>query len=277
MQRGFYVWYYVSTEVGVEYGVLNQVIKDSGVSIPTFNQPNHNHSFRRICSNLSADDSYDFTIQSQPDNKDYSHRLAVNSKLEVIADLKMYKKSATLEVEGDPDIEAIVTAAYEAQADLITDQPIRESLRKCIEGPLQGVVMKPGTGGGIYFVPVEYADRLQELVTYASHIEQPKDLGDILSVTKAYDDDDKMIGAALARRLRPRVDETITQVVTLQKLDSEGEPLLATDITNLEGDLSNLNHLVERYSKVSPEVAQELEDLVNDLTQTETTLSDIWR
>lgn len=277
MQRGFYVWYYVSTEVGVEYGVLNQVIKDSGVSIPTFNQPNHNHSFRRICSNLSADDSYDFTIQSQPDNKDYSHRLAVNSKLEVIADLKMYKKSATLEVEGDPDIEAIVTAAYEAQADLITDQPIRESLRKCIEGPLQGVVMKPGTGGGIYFVPVEYADRLQELVTYASHIEQPKDLGDILSVTKAYDDDDKMIGAALARRLRPRVDETITQVVALQKLDSEGEPLLATDITNLEGDLSNLNHLVERYSKVSPEVAQELEDLVNDLTQTETTLSDIWR
>ena len=277
MQRGFYVWYYVSTEVGVEYGVLNQVIKDSGVSIPTFNQPNHNHSFRRICSNLSADDSYDFTIQSQPDNKDYSHRLAVNSKLEVIADLKMYKKSATLEVEGDPDIEAIVTAAYEAQADLITDQPIRESLRKCIEGPLQGVVMKPGTGGGIYFVPVEYADRLQELVTYASHIEQPKDLGDILSVTKAYDDDDKMIGAALARRLRPRVDETITQVVALQKLDNEGQPLLATDITNLEGDLSNLNHLVERYSKVSPEVAHELEDLVNDLTQTETTLSDIWR
>lgn len=243
MVRGFYVWYYVPPDAAVSYKVLNAAIKASNVSIPAFRKPNPGNVFRRVCGEVN-DKDMGVKLKALPFDKN-EVVWSITSDTGETGTISINKKS--FNIQADEAFESIkdhVVVELALVSENIHDQPIRESLRKALEGFLDGTPMKPS--GGIYFVPLSKKTELGELMDFQSRLDTA-----FVTVVKAYEDGDDAILTALDYRLRETLySDAETMVLSLESQKASGAIVKASQIMEAESMVASAIAKYNEYSHI---------------------------
>lgn len=243
MVRGFYVWYYVPPDAGVSYKVLNAAIKVSNVSIPTFRKPNPGNVFRRVCGEVN-DKDMGVKLKALPFDKN-EVIWSITSDTGETGTISINKKSFDIQAdEAFGSVKDHIVVELALVSDIIHDQPIRESIRKALEGFLDGTPMKPS--GGIYFVPLSKEVELSELMDFQSRLDAA-----FVTVVKAHEDGDEAILTALDYRLRETLyADTETMVRSLESQKSNGAIVKASQIIEAEKVVASAIAKYDEYSNI---------------------------
>lgn len=186
---GWTVWYNVSTDASVDRTKFAELIRQHQVPITPMKPPKAANVFRRACENISkmkniqdpTGGSWEFFM----DDQGYSDTLVTRSlcvrpykgpaqTVKKIAVATFHKETEQLRWEYDPvyfhnmwlentflEVQNSIKEFMTTNMEVIHSLPLRESIRKVIEGPMNGLLIKPG--GGLYFLPLDEFENLQAI------------------------------------------------------------------------------------------------------------------
>lgn len=254
------VWYNVESDAEMALPIFKARLRSTQAPINSFKSPNQANVFRRATESISSSHKK----VSAPDGKKWDFYFedlgydplqvnrnliafqAKSQELYVMGQASFNKEKNTISWTTKFDgmvpggwmdnmfqiIRDDIGTFMHKNMDIIHSLPIRESIRKAIEGPLNGILVKPG--GGLYFVPAS-------------------EYNGLVALEKMYAGDDKItVGYA------PLVADT-TQKEMLQ--DKISRHLLAR-----VGDIVDVINDIENDSKTpTAKKLQELEDALDTL------------
>lgn len=186
---GMLVWYNVESDAEMKLGYFKAKIRSTQAPVAGFKPPKPANVFRRATeevSNLKKQEAPDgvlwsFKMQDLGYDPNFVTRQLSATAGKDVGSIKLGKAvfdktkgtvewtepSAILYINGWMDkmvteIKSHISDFMHKNAEIIHSLPIRESIRKAIEGPLNGLLVKPG--GGLYFVPLSEYNGLLALI-----------------------------------------------------------------------------------------------------------------
>lgn len=191
---GYLIWYSVDNDSSIGYEVFREMIKMYEAPLTIMKAPKPENVFRRACENFrytheTSTATHEFKITDNGFQKNIVSRSLVatvrtgdiSSVTAVVAEVQLDKKTKDVTwipagaTPSEIDKNAVEFAEWEIavymaeNAGTLYSLPIRESIRRAIEGPLHGISMKPAAGG-VYFIPYVMADELAAMGSVINQI-----------------------------------------------------------------------------------------------------------
>ena len=278
---GLLVWYSVDNEATVSYERFKELIKVYSAPLTIMKAPKPENIFRRACESYSAEIPYpSYTDRISMFDKGFEKLLVrrallvervkdgVITESKVIAEAVLNKKTKEITWEHDASsyemsylgfAEAYITNYMTRHADALHALPIRESIRKAIEGPLFGTPMKLN-GGGIYFVPWQFADQvihIHEVMFHATSLKA------VVEFTEMNDTpaNNLMVDNYFNSMVFPIWLDLKKRVENICESLSEDQNVLAKDILEVQVELTALKKRYEVYNTDATVVTELIDEL----------------
>lgn len=264
---GFLVWYNVSKDACLSRDEFETLIESTSAPVQVMKPPKPANIFRRACEDIASknninndNESWDFLMRDLGYNEELVTRELIAkpykgplSESIVISTATFNKARKTIEWSDKPDLSLWMQSMLDAIKDKVNDfvndnnnmlhsLPIRESIRKSIEGNLRGLSVK--VGGGLYFVPSTCYSGLIALVSMFDSIEG-------ISIDSAPliadDKQKKMIEVTISDYLETQIHEVLVNINEL--MNSHTKPT-AKKLIEIGDTIDSLIDRKNTYSKI---------------------------
>ena len=293
---GFLAWYSVDNDCKVGYEDFRELIKEHEAPLTIMKRPKPENVFRRACEkfsfrNINGMSEQTFHIEDNGFFKDTVSRTLkvsrdVSGKTETqsIQAIELDKKSkeiiwpSTTTPLFTESVEEGIQAAKKFIADymlenaeLLYSLPIRESIRRAIEGPLHGISMKP-SAGAVYFVPIVNADDFKAMCQVINQID-----GANVESVHTSSQDLMLVEYYFNLFYESQVASIGGQIEALASLLETAEVVPAKKFSEIQELLDNLGlHLAsydwikdQVYAEVLDEMQKELDNLLSKVESDE--------
>lgn len=266
---GYLVWYSVENETSVSYETFRELIKEHEAPLTIMKRPKPENVFRRACEkfkfeNISNTGAETYTIVDNGFNKELVSRnlIFTTEKLdgkittEALAQVTLNKKSKDIEwevlihgympiclQEGIDEAKKFIADYMLENAELLYSLPIRESIRRAIEGPLHGISMKPAAGA-VYFIPHGLGDDLMGMCKVLKEIDGAQ-LDYMMATPDPYHLE--LVETYYVDYSLNKVSEINTALLTLGKLLDAGETVPAKKFTEIQELIDAYNEHTASY------------------------------
>ena len=251
---GMLVLYNVSNDASITQTEFARLVRSTKVDIKQFKAPKPANVFRRACEQTKVkQDGYTYVLKDLGYEPNFVRR-------EIIAKKKGKPDLSVATVSFKKDTEDVyLTILYTAHGDaagqvkyeilefmlenekLIHSLPIRESIRKNIEGACNGFLFNPG--GGAYFVPMDKVKQLTRLEYFCLEIPNVN-----LSIMPVVPDNELRVDLRMAlfeHGLR-RTTELLDKIDTLV---DPANVITAKQLTDLSGEHRAIKTKMYSYAR----------------------------